>query len=106
MPYVKRANVVLEVKEDDLQYYTELGYNVIDENGNVIISAIPTSLGELRKFYVDATEKIKKLEARIAELENKKVKEPEVVNTIVEETTEVEAPKKRGRRTLVEAEKE
>lgn len=69
MKYVKRANVVLEVKDDSVPYYLNLGYDVIDNNGNVVQKAIPNDLGTLRKFYVEAKEKIEKLEARIAELE-------------------------------------
>lgn len=86
MPYVKRANVVLEVKEDSVQHYLDLGYSVMDENGNITVQAIPNDLGELKKFYVDATAKIKELEARIAELE--------IVQTVQRE----EVPKKRGRK--------
>ena len=69
MKYVKRANVVLEVKDDSVPYYLNLGYDVIDNNGNVVQKAIPNDLGTLRKFYVEAKEKNEKLEARIAELE-------------------------------------
>lgn len=69
MKYVKRANVVLEVKDDSVPYYLNLGYDVIDNNGNVVQKAIPNDLGTLRKCYVEAKEKIEKLEARIAELE-------------------------------------
>lgn len=69
MKYVKRANVVLEVKDDSVPYYLNLGYDVIDNNGNVVQKAVPNDLGTLRKFYVEAKEKIEKLEARIAELE-------------------------------------
>lgn len=70
MKYVKRANVVLEVEDDSVPYYLERGYSVLDENGNIAVQAIPTDLGELRKFYVEATAKIEQLEKRIAELEN------------------------------------
>ena len=76
MTYVKRANVVLKVEDDDIQHYIELGYSVMDDNGNIIVQAIPTDLGELRKFYVEATAKIKELEARIRELEDSQSEEP------------------------------
>lgn len=69
MTYVKRANVVLEIDENNIQHYLELGYNVIDDKGNIIVPAIPNDLGELRRFYVEAKAEIEKLNARIAELE-------------------------------------
>lgn len=86
MPYVRRANVVLNVEDDSLGYYIDLGYDVLDENGNVVTKAIPNDLGVLRKFYIEATEKIKRLEARIEELENQSI--PVTIES---------APKKRGR---------
>ena len=78
MTYVKRANVVLEVKEESIQHYLDLGYDVLDEQGNVVMKAIPSDLGELRKFYVDGNARIKELEAECeevkAELERLKAK--------------------------------
>lgn len=74
MKYVKRANVVLEVKDDTVPYYLNLGYNVIDEQGRIVQEAIPSDVGTLRKFYIEAKAKIKELEDRIAELESSKVK--------------------------------
>ena len=84
MKYVKRANVVLEVKDDTVPYYLNLGYDVIDDTGKVIQKSIPQDLGSLRKFYIEANAKIEKLEARIAELEAK--------------TVNAEAPKSRSRK--------
>lgn len=91
MTYVKRANVVLEVEDDEIDHYLSLGYSVLDEKGNVVLRAIPTDMGELRKFYVDATAKIEQLEKRIAELESRHV------DVAVEDTKTENAPKKRGR---------
>ena len=71
MAYVQRANVVLEIKDESIQYYLDLGYNVIDNNGKVIVSAVPSDLGELRKFYVEGHTKIEELTAKINELEAK-----------------------------------
>lgn len=70
MKYVKRANVVLEVEEESIPYYISQGYSVLDDKGKIVVQAIPNDLGELRKFYVEATAKIEQLEKRIAELEN------------------------------------
>ena len=62
---VKRANVVLEVDDDSVQHYLDLGYSVIDEQGKVLVQAIPSDLGELRKFYVEGKERINKLLTKI-----------------------------------------
>lgn len=86
--YMKRANVVLEVEEDSVPYYISQGYSVLDDNGNVVVQAIPTDIGELRKFYVEASARIEALEKRIEELESLSVTDAE--------------PKKRGRKPKLE----
>lgn len=73
---VERGNVVLDVKEDAVDHYLSLGYNVVDEQGRIIRAAIPTQLGVLQVAYVEKEAKIAELEAEIERLkaENKKLK--------------------------------
>lgn len=65
---VQRANVVLDIAEDQLDYYMNQGYSVIDKAGNVIKASVPRELGTLQKAYVDHTKKIEDLEAEKVEL--------------------------------------
>ena len=65
---VQRANVVLDIAEDQLDYYMNQGYSVIDKAGNVIKASVPRELGTLQKAYVDNTKKIEDLEAEKVEL--------------------------------------
>ena len=69
MAIVERDNVVLEIKESEVDRYIDLGYNLTDGKGNVIKKSIPYDVGELRKAYIEHTTTIEKLKARIAELE-------------------------------------
>lgn len=69
MAKVKRANVVLQIKDNQVQRYLDFGYELIDETtGEVIASPVPSDLATLRRYYVEHTEKIAELEAEIAEL--------------------------------------
>lgn len=68
MPRIQRGNVVLHVKEYEVSRYLTLGYNLTDEDGNVIKSALPNNLATLQQAYLDQQAKIAELEATIAQL--------------------------------------
>ena len=63
MAQVRRANVVLTVKDSEINNYLDMGYDVIDEYGRVEKAAIPTDLATLRKAYQDQSASIARLEA-------------------------------------------
>lgn len=68
MARVERGNVVLNVEDDEVQHYLNLGYNLTDNHGNVIRRSIPTSLGELQAEYIRNTARIAELEDTVAKL--------------------------------------
>lgn len=76
MVRVRRANSIIEIKEDALDRYIDIGYVQIDEKGNILKKGIPTSLGELQLAYTQNSKTIDKLNEEIAKLtsENKKLK--------------------------------
>lgn len=76
MVKVERGNVVLDVKDDVVDHYLALGYNVVDEHGRIIKTALPTNLGTLQAAYVAHEAKIEELKAEIESLkaENKALK--------------------------------
>ena len=78
MAYIQRANVVLKVKDSEVEYYLNLGYNQIDENGKVIRETIPNDLHELQKAYKDKDAEIAKLKEEIDFLRNELAKAQEV----------------------------
>lgn len=69
---VQRANVILHVAPEQLDYYMSQGYNVIDDAGNVIKASVPRDLGTLQKAFVDNQKKIAELEAEIQALKKPK----------------------------------
>lgn len=74
MARVERGNVVLDIKDTEVQRYLDLGYNVVDEKGKVIKACVPTDLATLRKAYIEHTAKIAELEATIKSLQTKPAK--------------------------------
>lgn len=68
MVRVERGNVVLKVKEYEVQRYLSLGYNVTDDNGNILKEAIPNDVGTLQKHYVEHKKRIAELEEIVAKL--------------------------------------
>lgn len=68
MVRIERGNVVLRVKEEEVQYYLNLGYNVTDEQGNILKAAIPINLGVLQKAFIDNQKTIETLNTQVANL--------------------------------------
>jgi predicted translin family RNA/ssDNA-binding protein len=68
MAIAERGNVILKVRDDEVQRYLQLGYNIVDESGRVIKAAIPTDFRTLQRAYVENTEKIAELENTVAKL--------------------------------------
>lgn len=65
---VQRANVVLYIDPEQLDYYMSQGYNVINDAGKVIRASVPNDLGTLQKAYVEHMAEIKSLKQQIEEL--------------------------------------
>ena len=53
MVTVQRANVVLDIKECEVDRYLSNGFNVIDEKGNVLRSAKPVTIEQFQQAYME-----------------------------------------------------
>lgn len=81
MVTVQRGNVILQVADDSVTKYMNLGYNVIDDKGHVIEECIPNDLGTLQKHFIESKKIIAELEEQLAQLQKKKdTKRKEVVS--------------------------
>ena len=59
MMTVKKANVFLDIEDEDLQKYLNLGYCQVDpKTGAILVACIPTDVGELQVAYAQHTKKI------------------------------------------------
>lgn len=85
MAKVRRQNVVLTIKDDDIQHYLNLGYKVIDEQGNVIAGEEP----DYKQLYFQEKEKNLALEDKLKKL------------TATEDEPKAE-PKRRSRKSQTE----
>ena len=68
MARVERGNVVLNVPDDEVEYYLRLGYNQTNILGRVINNAVPHDTTALQNAYVESKQKIAELEDIIAKL--------------------------------------
>lgn len=68
---VQRANVVLQISPQQVDYYLSQGYNVINEQGEVIQASVPKDLGTLQKAFVENEKTIESLQEEIADLKKK-----------------------------------
>ena len=63
---VKRANVVLDVLDEQKDEYLAKGFNVINDSGEVIESSVPNDVNSLTVAYSQHVEKIESLEKELA----------------------------------------
>ena len=68
MARIQRANVILDVDDSEVGYYTNLGYNLIDTKGNLIKKAMSYDVHTLQQELTDSQAKVEKLEAENKEL--------------------------------------
>ena len=95
MVRVQRANVVLQVPEEQIKEYLAKGFDVLGDNGQVVQASVPNDVNVLKQKYVEFSNRIKVLEDEIASLKAKKT------STKSEATTE-EKPKRKTTRAKKE----
>lgn len=81
MATIRRANVILDIKDDQIDYYLGQGFDVIDANGGVITKSTPRDVNGLTKAYNDHLNQIYKLQEENKQLKDeiaklKKAKKP------------------------------
>lgn len=68
MNIVQRANVVLKVRDEEVDKYLARGFNLLNENGEVIRSATPNDLATFKEAYIRQSKEIEDLNSQIEEL--------------------------------------
>jgi len=95
MVRVQRANVILQVPEEQIKEYLAKGFDVLGNDGQVVQASVPNDVNLLKQKYVEFSNRIKALEDEIASLKVKKT------STKLEVTTE-EKPKRKTTRAKKE----
>ena len=80
MAFVQRANVILEVSDDDVDYYYNKGYNQIDAQGNIVKEAIPTDVYVLQSAYMRHIHDIEELKSENENLKKQLAKKTKKEN--------------------------
>lgn len=65
---VRRGGSYLTIPANAVERYLAKGYDVVDENDNVIKSSVPNDINTLKIAYEQHIAKIKELEAQVKEL--------------------------------------
>lgn len=68
MNIVQRANVVLKVRDEEVDKYLARGFSLLNENGEVIRSATPNDLATFKEAYIRQSKEIEDLNSQIEEL--------------------------------------
>lgn len=71
MVKITRGNVVLDVNEDFLQTYLNQGYNVVNENGDILKRGVPNDITSLKLALSEAEKEINSLREVNAQLTKK-----------------------------------
>ena len=82
---VRRANVILDVPEEQQEEYLAKGFDVIGADGKVLVKTVPNDINSLKKSY---TELLSEFEAM--KKENEELKKQ--LASQKEETVEAEEP--------------
>ncbi len=70
MARIQRYNVILDVADSEVGYYLNLGYSLLDNQGNVVKKAMSTDVRTLQKELTDANKLIAQLKADNKKLTN------------------------------------
>lgn len=103
MFYAKRSNVIINIFEQDIKKYLDLGYDITDLNGKVLYEAVPNDTPSLKRAFVRHTRQIKTQKQQIEQLQAM-VKELTVkLEDLTPKTVQDEVPAKpkRTRKTTV-----
>ena len=99
MARVRRQNVVLTIKDEDIKHYLNLGYKVIDDNNNVIAGEEP----DYKQLYFQEKEKNTALENELKQYKSlKELGDVAPSEEPVSEPVEEAKPKRRSRKSKEE----
>lgn len=77
MAKVRRANVILDVEDAEVDRYISLGYSLIDEKTHEVLQqGIPNNASDMREAYFRQLDEIKALKEEIATLKSAANSEP------------------------------
>ena len=66
---VVKGNVVLRVKESEMDFYVNKGYTAKTLDGEIIKESIPTDMASLKKAFLRYRDLAKSLEEKVKSLE-------------------------------------
>ena len=70
MATVRRGNVILDIKDNEVERYSDMGYDILGSSGEVIRKSIPSDPNVLKVAYRQHLDEIRKLNEEIQELKS------------------------------------
>lgn len=101
-----RGNVIINIFEQDIEKYLNLGYNITDMNGKLMYEAVPNDTTTLKRAFERHKKQIKLQQTQIEQLQAEVKELTAKLNdkqAIVEPAVETEKPK-RVRKTIAVSE--
>lgn len=74
MARVQKANVILRVRDAEVERMLNLGYSLIDDNGAIISQCVPNDKAQLQKAYLEFKSKYENALKEIDKLEQEIIK--------------------------------
>lgn len=84
---VRRGGTYLTIAATSVERYIAKGFDIVDNDGNVIRESVPNDVNALRKAFEDHVAKIKSLEAEISQLKDQLKQSAEVTDKPVRKST-------------------
>ena len=68
MVIVRKSNEILRVQDTQVNHYLDIGYDVIDERGAVLLKAVPQDNTQLKAEFAKLSQQVVELKATISNL--------------------------------------
>lgn len=99
MLYARKSNRVQPIVEADIQHFLNLGYNIIDEQGNVLLEAMPEDVISLKAAFKRHVEEIAQMKEFIKACEHNMAVAELAIGHLTEENNELKAQVEKAQAT-------
>lgn len=97
---IRKANKILRVSENEVAKYIAIGYDIIDNKGNVVQASVPHDPNVLRKAFIDNQATISQLKEEIAILKEEiALLKATPSEAVAVQATSTSSTRKRSKRT-------
>lgn len=100
MAIVRKNNEILRVQDTQVNHYLDIGYDVIDERGAVLLRAVPQDNTQLKAEFAKLSQQVVDLKATISNLKTQLAD----AQAALQEATQAKPKAKRAKKADAEVE--